>query len=154
MSGKARNRGAGHLFRGGNIQFVQFIFIMKGMAVFIGSCFRRSARILRYPFQVRPADAGGAENGDCGGSSGGPAVPTVQRGIVKMVRAGPGTPIPLAATVRESGAGSFPYRQLAVSPRSSFLCPFLTFTRSRNPLPRRKSTRTPLRYFASGTAWH
>ena len=69
-----------------------------------------------------------ASSAQSGGSSGGPAVPTVQRGIVKMVRAGTGTPIPLATTVRESGAGSFPCRQPAWSPRSSFLCPFPHFS--------------------------
>lgn len=69
-----------------------------------------------------------ASSAQSGGSSGGPAVPTVQRGIVKMVRAGTGTPIPQATTVRESGAGSFPSRQPAWSPRSSFLCPFPHFS--------------------------
>lgn len=42
-----------------------------------------------------------------GGSSGGPAVPTVQRGIVKMVRTGPRIPTLPPASGRESGAGFF-----------------------------------------------
>lgn len=69
-----------------------------------------------------------ASSAQSGGSSGGPAVPTVQRGIVKMVRAGPGTPIPPPATVRESGAGFFPFCQPAWSPRFSFLCPVPHFS--------------------------
>lgn len=41
-----------------------------------------------------------ASSAQSGGTSGGPAVPTVQRGIVKMVRAGPGTLTPPTASGR------------------------------------------------------
>lgn len=90
-----------------------------------------------------------ASSAQSGGSSGGPAVPTVQRGIVKMVRAGPRTRTPLSPW-----SGS---QALTPSPSvcvhglsSSFLCPFLTLHPLRiftwqNP------ARTPLDFCLLGT---
>lgn len=55
-----------------------------------------------------------ASSAQSGGPSGGPAVPTVQRGIVKMVRAGPGTPTPSACLwARVRRRLRFPSRQPA-----------------------------------------
>lgn len=76
------------------------------------------------------------------GSSGGPAVPTVQRGIVKMVRAGPWTRTPLLPWNRSQALTSFPPVSLhALS--SLFLCPFLTLHLLSESSPGRARTNFP-----------
>ncbi|KAL0618034.1 hypothetical protein AAY473_010694, partial [Plecturocebus cupreus] len=86
-----------------------------------------------------------ASSAQSGGSSGGPAVPTVQRGIVKMVRTGPGHR-PLCPPSGGSQALT-PFHlppACFVSQVPLPLPPSSLFIDSPNPLTRRKQTRTPL----------
>lgn len=85
------------------------------------------------------------------GSSGGPAVPTVQRGIVKMVRAGPWTRTPLLPWSGSQALTSLPSVSLH-GLSSRFLCPLLS-TYSRN-LHQAEPERTSLDFCLPGKPVH
>lgn len=86
-----------------------------------------------------------ASSAQSGGTSGGPAVPTVQRGIVKMVRAGPETLTPSPASGRVLAPAPLPLPRVCMVSQIPFpLSLSLLFTHSRNSLPRRNPTRNPL----------
>ncbi|ELK24476.1 hypothetical protein MDA_GLEAN10013103 [Myotis davidii] len=95
-----------------------------------------------------------ASSAQSGGSSGGPLVPTVQRGIVKMVRTRPQMPT-LSVSRRESGAGSSspPARQQSL-PGPLFSAPRLHFS-SILRIPSLEGPRHGFPFLcASWTPWH
>lgn len=92
-----------------------------------------------------------ASSAQSGSSSGGPAVPTVQRGIVKMVRVGPRTRTPLPPWSGSQALTPCPPDSLH-GLNSPFLCPFLTLYLLSESSPGR--TRHELPWLASRAPCH